>query len=478
MAWESTGAAGYDVYARRYNAAGHPTAGEFRVNSAVAGYQNRAGVGMDPTGVAVIAWGSSGGRDATEEPHVFVRRYGPDGRSLAAPFRVNTTSNNQSFETEVGVDDAGNFAVAWGGSGPGGYSSLARLFDASGAPRGPEFAAILGYGNATQTSLSMDGSGNFVITGVARGAAAAARFYDPAGNPRGPATTLEVPGALALARKGGSFVSAITRHTRVGIDTDVYARRYAVGEVAPAARVAGRHVFYRKNGQGVPFSVLPSDDADIAPDKRPLLPGEAPSFANMISYTKGSNGGMVDLAGLRPDSLVNPSDFDFGPAKPPAVVGLRRGAGVGGSDRFTFLWYDNDPTIDEDVAATVNGWLTVTAKAPNLGLGRDDVFAFGHLTGETGDAGSRLRVSALDLAAVKRSLNTPATIGSAVDFNRDGVVNALDLASVKRNLNRALPPPPALPLPPAATAPASAPLAVTPLHGPALDDDRANPLLV
>jgi hypothetical protein len=50
-----------------------------------------------------------------------------------------------------------------------------------------------------------------------------------------------------------------------------------------------------------------------------------------------------------------------------------------------------------------------------------------------------LRVDALDLAAVKRELNTNATLMSRADFNRDGRVNALDLGIVKSNLNRALP---------------------------------------
>jgi hypothetical protein len=57
-------------------------------------------------------------------------------------------------------------------------------------------------------------------------------------------------------------------------------------------------------------------------------------------------------------------------------------------------------------------------------------------------------VNALDPGAVKRLLNTSASIDSRVDFNRDGKVNALDLGIVKRYLNRTLTPP--IPPPPVA----------------------------
>jgi hypothetical protein len=68
-----------------------------------------------------------------------------------------------------------------------------------------------------------------------------------------------------------------------------------------------------------------------------------------------------------------------------------------------------------------------------------DVFSFGNLVGDTGDSLTNLRVNALDLGALKRALNTNATLASTVDLNRDGRINALDLAIVKRNLNKTFP---------------------------------------
>ena len=85
----------------------------------------------------------------------------------------------------------------------------------------------------------------------------------------------------------------------------------------------------------------------------------------------------------------------------------------------------------------------MTVKASNhTGLAADDVFYFGSLVGETGDGGATgansFRVSALDLAAVRRSLGRDATITNPLDVTHDGKITALDVAVVRQNLGRSL----------------------------------------
>jgi len=117
---------------------------------------------------------------------------------------------------------------------------------------------------------------------------------------------------------------------------------------------------------------------------------------------------------------------------------VRRGGGQYGSDRFTLTWPDYNPLTDPATMAVGNGWLQVTVKAnADTGLSSPDVFSFGNLIGETGD-GAASRVTALDLSAVKRALNSNSAVSSVTDFNRDGRTNALDMSIVKRNLNRGL----------------------------------------
>jgi ELWxxDGT repeat protein len=215
----------------------------------------------------------------------------------------------------------------------------------------------------------------------------------------------------------------------------------------PAAAVAGRWVFYNRSSyDGENPSANAADDDAIAPDKAALLPVAAATFANATSYARGINGIMVDLKGLPPvaggaGETLSASDFVFrtvtrptaagwSDAPAPSSVTVRRGAGAGSSDRVTLIWPDG---------AIKNTWLQVTVKAnEHTGLLAPDVFYFGNLVGETGDSAAAARVSALDLAAVKRQLNAASALSGRSDFNRDGRVNALDLSAARGGLFREL----------------------------------------
>jgi len=221
----------------------------------------------------------------------------------------------------------------------------------------------------------------------------------------------------------------------------VYVEQHA--ETIRTGTVAARHVFYNNSAfDGRDPAAAASDDGAIATGKAALLPGQTAAFANVTSYDKGINGIMVDVTGLPAGATPTADDFEVsGGGTPPASVSVRRGAGVNGSDRVTLLWRDYNPAgAAAPAQAVANGWLTVTVKAnENTGLAAPDVFSFGNLIGETGDGGLSWRVSALDLGAVKRALNSSAAVNSTADPNRDGRVNALDLGILKRNLNRPLP---------------------------------------
>jgi hypothetical protein len=180
------------------------------------------------------------------------------------------------------------------------------------------------------------------------------------------------------------------------------------------------------------------DDAAIAPDKSPLLPGGAATFANYTSYQAGINGVMIDVSAVPTAPTL--ADFVFrvgnsqqvsswsAPAALPTVA-LRRGAGVGGSDRITLTW----PNL-----AIRKQWLQVTLLAtPRTGLSAADVFYFGNAVGETGGSPNSTVVNASDEVAVRinpRSLANPAPIDSRYDFNRDALVNASDQILARLNV--------------------------------------------
>jgi ELWxxDGT repeat protein len=256
----------------------------------------------------------------------------------------------------------------------------------------------------------------------------------------------------ALADVGGVLYFAATNPVA---GREVW--KIAGPDAPPAINVVGSYVFYNNSSfDGQDPLPGPSDDNAIAPDKRALLPGQAASAANVSGYSHGINGVMLDIThGLPLTALAggaggvevkfgNGGDPSAWPDAPrPSQIAIRPGAGVNGSDRVTLVWPDG---------AIKNGWLRVKVRAmPQYGLMQDEVFTFGNLPGETGDAGSPFRVTALDLGGVKRVLNNTAEVASPFDINRDGRINALDLALVKSNLNHSLTPPTAPA--PAASAP-------------------------
>ena len=199
------------------------------------------------------------------------------------------------------------------------------------------------------------------------------------------------------------------------------------------------------------------ESSSIASNKMFYVPGSAAEILPyyFTSYDKGINGVMLDVAGLPEGATLTAANFRFtvertvvrngrasqvvGPGPAPTSVTVRRGAGVGGSDRVTLIWPDG---------AIRNAWLAVgylpppgSPPAPGaLGV------IFGNLAGDRAERTDRAqysdllyyRVDALDLAAVKGMLGQRVGISSRYDHNRDGVINALDVAVVKGNLTRLL----------------------------------------
>ncbi|HZN69913.1 MAG TPA: hypothetical protein VFB66_31855, partial [Tepidisphaeraceae bacterium] len=117
------------------------------------------------------------------------------------------------------------------------------------------------------------------------------------------------------------------------------------------------------------------------------------------------------------------------------TVTLRRRAGVGGSDRYTFTWPDG---------VIRNAWLRVrVAASQSNGLLVPDVFYFGNLPGETGNSPGTFTVSPSDVARVRARLgDARAPIDSPFDFDRDGRVNARDLLTARGAAGQSLQPPP------------------------------------
>ena len=241
--------------------------------------------------------------------------------------------------------------------------------------------------------------------------------------------------------------AALTRTSpTLGVNDSVFsytlpAYSMSVIELSPApASVAGRYTFYNNSAfDGTQPAATAADDTAIATNKRPLLPGEVGSFANVTSYSRGINGLMVDIAGLPLSRSPAADDFvletgnglSWASLAASPAVSVRRGAGASGSDRVTLLLPEG---------AVRNTWVRVTVKAnADTGLTSPDVFHFGNLVGDGGGGGA-LTVDAADLARTRADMAASVVaVSVASDFNRDGDVDAADLILARLNQRRSLP---------------------------------------
>jgi hypothetical protein len=172
VAWRSNQQDGDNqgVFARLFAPSGAPVGGEFQVNLYTPGAQQLPRVAFAPDDEFVIAWQSP--QDGLADG-VFARRFQGDGTALGAELQVNSYTLAVQSRPAVGaLDDSGAFVVTWHDSAQDGSFNgiFARLFDATGAPTGPEFQVNTHTDlYQLQPLLAMQGDGDFVVAWMTLG---------------------------------------------------------------------------------------------------------------------------------------------------------------------------------------------------------------------------------------------------------------------------------------------------------------------
>ena len=140
---------GTGVFAQRYNARNVALDNEFQVNTYTSGDQRWASVAMRSDGGFIVTW-TSLNQDGSGEG-VYARVYSSQGVPNSE-FQVSETSTGTQRSPSIGVDAAGNFVIAWDGSGSGDTAGIfARIFASNGSPQGSEFRV-----NATTANTQYD----------------------------------------------------------------------------------------------------------------------------------------------------------------------------------------------------------------------------------------------------------------------------------------------------------------------------------
>ncbi len=140
-----------------------PVGGEFQVNVYTFGPQYVPVVGMDDDGDFVVAWES---RQDGSEYGVFARRFNSLGVAQGAPFQVNTYTPNYQERPSIDLDSDGDFVIAWQSSLQDGssFGIFARRFSSSGAPLTAELPVNSTTADVQLTpAVAADADGDFVV---------------------------------------------------------------------------------------------------------------------------------------------------------------------------------------------------------------------------------------------------------------------------------------------------------------------------
>lgn len=157
VVWESFGqdGSGYGIYAQRYDATGNRIGGEFRANATTPGDQHNPVVAMDSLGNFAIAWISSESFGVVK-----ARRYNALGQPTSGEFFVSSAEYIST--PAIAIDGMGNLILVWFDSVE--QEIEGRRYSPTGAALGSEFVVDPYYYEYSTPAVAADSSGNFVVS--------------------------------------------------------------------------------------------------------------------------------------------------------------------------------------------------------------------------------------------------------------------------------------------------------------------------
>lgn len=363
ITWNSNGqdGSGYGVYARRFDVAGVPKdASEFLVNQTTSGLQADPAVAVDGSGDFVIAW-TSGTLSAPSQYDIYARRYDSAGSPIAGEFQVNSyTTDFQTFP-DVAMDDSGDFVVAWQSYSQDGsqYGVYARRYNSAGSALGFEFGVnTFTAGNQLEPSVVMASGGSFIVSFTSHnqdgsGQGIYARGYSAIGSPAGLARLVNVSTSGNQSRSdvavsGEGYARIAFQDASIdGSGAGVLAQRFGPARVLSAQ--------YDPNIKSLVLVFSEDVSASLSLSQLSISPLVSPSSMN-LTYNISTNTATIDFApgyfnGLLPDgnyyATLGAGPVDF-------VANLLDGDAdgtAGGDYLFNFFVLAGDANRDRAVNA-------------------------------------------------------------------------------------------------------------------------------
>jgi hypothetical protein len=166
VAWDDYRNLNSDIYAQIYDSLGMAIGNNFKVNEDTGSVnQIMPEIAMDVSGNFAVCW--AGYREDIAIRDIYAQMYSSSGTPLGSNFKVNEDYlNGTNSESSIAMDDSGNFVITWADYRHDNWDVYAQRYNSAGTPLGSNFKVNddLGVEMQWQSSVTMDGSGNFIIT--------------------------------------------------------------------------------------------------------------------------------------------------------------------------------------------------------------------------------------------------------------------------------------------------------------------------
>jgi hypothetical protein len=161
VAWRSNIDGSFEIQAQRFDALGSAQGPELEVNSVKVGDQLAPALAISASGELVFAWENSFDRGF----EIRARRFDAAGTAKGAELPVSPATANQQFAPALAMSPGGDYVVTWHGLVGDGYDIRARAFDASGAALGDELAInTVRAGTQRSSAVALNAERDFVVT--------------------------------------------------------------------------------------------------------------------------------------------------------------------------------------------------------------------------------------------------------------------------------------------------------------------------
>ncbi len=154
------------LQARRFDVQGQPVGGQFRVDSDAFRRRGRSALAMHSDGSFVVVW-ESGSSASTD---IRVQRFSSDGSRLGGDFQANAFTTGARSNSEIAIDEDGNFVIVWDSDFPVGSDSSARsvhlrAFNANALALEPEIQVNSHTtGDQVRPNVAAGSDGTFIVT--------------------------------------------------------------------------------------------------------------------------------------------------------------------------------------------------------------------------------------------------------------------------------------------------------------------------